>query len=161
MHEFHVGGEAGCEIDHHRPQNGAFARPDLMNVYENLYWCCRECNQNKGDMWPSPEQYNSGLRFLDPCQPEDDHDRHIQTNTDGTITAKTSPGLYTVEHLMLWREMLVFHRERCYRWQKEQIALTELLATRAINDTERSAIETRLAELTPLIEPPVFNRPRR
>lgn len=37
LHEFYLGGEAGCEIDHHRPQNGPSARPDLINVYENLY----------------------------------------------------------------------------------------------------------------------------
>lgn len=75
-HEFFLGGEAGCEIDHYRPQRGAYARPDLVNVYENLYWSCRECNQNKGDTWPTPEEVAAGHRFLDPCAAHDDHNLH-------------------------------------------------------------------------------------
>jgi 5-methylcytosine-specific restriction endonuclease McrA len=91
-HEFYVGGEAGCEIDHHRPQNGPFARPDLVNVYENLFWCCRECNQNKGDAWPTPDEYAAGRRFLDLCRPEDDHDLHWQTHPDGVLEALSPTG---------------------------------------------------------------------
>src|SRR5687767_10620000 len=82
-HEFYVGGEAGCEIDHHRPQKGPSARPDLVNVYENLFWCCRECNQNKGDVWPSAQEQAQDQRFLDPCRTEDDHDLHWTTHPDG------------------------------------------------------------------------------
>ena len=75
-HEYFLGGEAGCVIDHHRPKGGLYARPDLLTVYQNLYWCCHECNGNKGDTWPAPEQYTAGQRFLDPCKPEYDHNLH-------------------------------------------------------------------------------------
>lgn len=161
MNEFYLGGEAGCEIDHHRPQHGPAARPDLVNVYENLYWCCRECNQNKGDTWPSPQEWSEGRRFLDPCRPEDDHDLHWRAFSDGTVEPITPPGAYTVENLMLWRDFLVFHRARCFRWQQESIQLRELLATRAVSPEQRNRIEQRMTELAEFLEPPVFHRPRR
>lgn len=160
-HEFFVGGEAGMEIDHHRPQNGTFARPDLASVYENLYWCCGECNGNKGDMWPAPADCDAGRRFLDPCREEDDHDRHLQANPDGTLAPLTETGAYTDEHLLLWRESLVYHRARCFRWQSEHQALLGLIATRAAPEEERVAIEARLRELAEWIDPPVFDRATR
>ena len=114
-HEFFVGGEAGCVIDHHRPQGGAFARPDLTSVYENLYWCCNECNGIKSDTWPTPEEFEAGRRFLDPCQPEDDHDLHWRIEEDGSLMALTSVGEYTIDNLVLGREGLVYHRRRSLR----------------------------------------------
>lgn len=161
MHEFHLGGEAGCDIDHHRPRNGPRARPDLVNVYENLYWCCRECNQNKGDEWPTPEQYAAGRRFLDPCREEDDHDLHWRTLPDGSLEPLTPAGEYTIDCLMLWRDLLVFHRARCLRWQREREALRGLLAARETGPSRRATMERRLSELGEFIEPPVFARPRR
>ncbi len=160
-HEFFVGGEAGMEIDHHRPQAGASARPDLVSVYENLYWCCGECNQNKGDTWPTPADYDAGRRFLDPCRAEDDHDRHLRAGDDGTLTPLTEIGVYTSEHLLLWRESLAYHRARCLRWQTERQALLDVLATRAVPEAARAAIESRLAELGEWIAPPVFDRATR
>jgi len=37
MHEYFLGGEAGCCIDHHHPVQGPYARPDLIAEYSNLY----------------------------------------------------------------------------------------------------------------------------
>jgi 5-methylcytosine-specific restriction endonuclease McrA len=62
--ETHIGGEANFTIDHYRPRRGRFARPDLEAVYSNLYWICRECNENKGDDWTTPEQEAAGIRWL-------------------------------------------------------------------------------------------------
>jgi hypothetical protein len=160
-HEFFLVGEAGCDIDHHRSRRGPFARPDLEAVYENLYWCCRECDQNKGDLWPTDEEFTAGLRFLDPCRPEDDHDHHWRTNPDGTLVPLTVTGEYTIERLMLWREMLVFHRARCDRWQQERDELRTWLATRRVSDEQRARLESCLIEFGEWIEPPVFHRPRR
>jgi hypothetical protein len=36
-HEFFLGGEPGCCIDHHRPVDGPHGRPDLIVEYETLY----------------------------------------------------------------------------------------------------------------------------
>ena len=157
-HEFFVGGEAGCCIDHHRPQHGPYGRPDLVSVYENLHWCCNECNALKGDTWPSPEQYVAGDRFLDPCQPEGDHDLHWDVEADGTLTPTTRVGRYTIAHLVLDREVLVYHRRRQIAWGQEVAALSAALETRQMDDAVRTAIQVRLDELRSWIEPPIFDR---
>ncbi len=160
-HEYFVGGEAGCAIDHHRPQGGPYARPDLVSVYENLYWCCTECNNIKADTWPSAEEWAVGRRFLDPCQLEDDHDLHWGVEEDGTLVALTGIGEYTIGNLVLEREGLVYHRRRQIRWEREYAELTEALEKWEMDESLQAAIESRLAELRAWIEPPVFNRATR
>ena len=160
-HEYFLGGEAGCVIDHHRPQGGLYARPDLICVYENLYWCCNECNSIKGDTWPRPEQYEANHRFLDPCQPEDDHDLHWRTEPDGSLVSLTPTGDYTIENLILWREQLVYHRANMIRWQREYAELLQLREEYELTESAQEQAQARLSELASWIEPPVFNRPRR
>ena len=159
-HERYLGGEAGCAIDHHRPQRGLYARPDLESAYANLYWTCRECNDNKADTWPGSEEEERGMRFLDPCVPEGDHDLHWRTNPDGSLEAITSTGEYTIEYLKLWRDQLTYHRARVYRWQRERDELVALLARKRMAPEMRARLETRLVELNAYLEPPMFDRPR-
>ena len=160
-HEFYLGGEAGCEIDHHRPQRGSYARPDLANVYENLYWCCRECNQNKGDAWPRPEELAEGRRFLDPCRTEDDHDLHWESRPDGSIAPRTPTGEYTIDRLLLWREQLVSLRRRQGEWQRERESLICLRDEYELGEEGFARVTSRLEELALFLEPPTFRRPRR
>jgi len=159
-HEYFVGGEAGCTIDHHRPLRGPHARPDLLAEYTNLYWCCRECNENKGDIWPSPEEYARGYRFLDPCQPEDDHDRHWHVLPDGILDPLTPTGEYTIERLKLWRPQLQHYRAGCQRFETERHQIAMLLQTRQLDGERRLWLERRLAEIAEWLAPPVFDRPR-
>lgn len=161
VHEHYLGGEAGCTIDHYRPQGGLYARPDLKSNYRNLYWTCRECNDNKADTWPSPEEEALGIRFLDPCMPQDDHDLHWLTNPDGSLEAITLTGKYTIERLMLWRDQLKYHRARIYRWQQQRDELVDLLASKQMSFEMRAHFEAQLVELNTFLEPPVFNRPHR
>jgi len=105
-HEYFLGGEAGCSIDHHRPVSSPYGRPDLIAEYENLYWCCRECNENKGAIWPSPNQYAQGFRFRDPCSPDDDHDLHLRILANGMLEPITNTGWFTSNRLKLWRDQL-------------------------------------------------------
>lgn len=160
-HEYYVGGEAGCTIDHHRPLSGQYARPDLDCDYSNLYWTCRECNENKSDTWPSDEEYENGVRFLDPCTPDGDHDLHWEVQDNGSLAALTSCGEYTIEILQLWRDQLQYHRARLYRWQLQRDNLINLLVRKRIHHEVRSRLETQIAELTELLEPPTFDRTRK
>jgi hypothetical protein len=60
--------EAGAvrfTIDHYEPRT---ARPDLVNEYKNLMWCCDECNMRKGDLVPPPKAREVGIRFFRPDQ---------------------------------------------------------------------------------------------
>ncbi|HLK56965.1 MAG TPA: HNH endonuclease [Chthonomonadaceae bacterium] len=160
IHEFFVGGEAGFEIDHHRPLHGPYARPDLEAVYTNLYWSCSECNANKGDTWPSPEEYEMGVRFLDPCQPDDDHDLHWKFHPDGTLQALTLIGAYTEEKLLLWRPFLQERRAQQFRDQEEAEELEARLKRKQVNPGRRRELEQRLAEIKRRLEPPIFDRAR-
>lgn len=160
MHEYFLGGEAGCCIDHRRPVNGPNASPELLAVYSNLYWCCRECNENKGDTWPSAEQIAKGIGFLDPCEPEGDHSLHWQTLPNGDLAPLTLTGEYTIEQLKLWRPHLRHHRARIFQLQTNVRELEQLLNTRDLTATERSLVERRLEEILQWLEPPVFDRLR-
>ena len=160
LHENFLGGEAGCCIDHHRPIRGAHARPELAAVYTNLYWCCRECNENKGDTWPSAGDYESGLRFLDPCRPEDDHDHHWRVLPNGDLESLTSTGSYTIWHLKLWRPFLQHQRARVFRIQEEIIALESRLQLKSLSPTQRSQLQRLLDEIKQWSVPAVIDRPR-
>lgn len=159
-HEHYLGGEAGGTIDHHRPRQGPHARPDLVSAYSNLYWTCRECNDNKSDTWPDPEDYERGLKFLDPCLPEDDHDWHWRTLPDGSLEVLTVTGEYTIEILQPWCAQLTYHRARLYRWQQQRDELVELLARKRMASQVRVQLEAQIMELTALLAPLVFDRPR-
>ena len=157
--EGHNGGEANFCIDHFRPKAGPSGRPDLSAEYANLYWCCRECNDYKADGWPSEEEQQLGIRFLDPCNPLDDHALHWLTNPDGSIEALTNAGQYTMDELLLERPQLQDWR-RDMRQRQMQADTIEYRLTAQLTQEERGELEQELADLRRLIEPPVFDRPR-
>jgi hypothetical protein len=161
MHEFFLGGEAGCCIDHHHPIQGPHARPDLIAEYTNLYWCCRECNENKGDSWPTPVQIARGKRFLDPCQSEDDHDLHIRILPTGDLEPLSLAGEYTIERLKLWRPFLQHHRAKTFFLQEEARQLEHRLSAKRLSESQRPLLNARLNDIRQWLEPPVFDRPRR
>src|SRR5579871_1008119 len=160
LHEYFLGGEAGCCIDHHRPMHGQYARLDLFADYNNLYWCCRECNENKGDAWPSPEDYKAGLRFLDPCQPQDDHNLHWRVLPSGVLEPLTPTGRYTIRKLKLWRPFLQHHRAKIFRLQEEARLLEGRLDAKSLSVRQRSLIEQHLNDIKQWLEPSIFDRPR-
>lgn len=160
-HEFFLGGEAGCCIDHHRPVHGLFSHPDLRNEYNNLYWCCRECNEYKGENWPDAGAIHRGFRFLDPCNSEDDHDLHLRVQVDGSFEILTNAGKYTCDTLRLWRAQLQHHRAEMLRCQDEVQHLRILLMQKSIQKDQRKLLDTMLIELLKWLEPPVFDRPRK
>ena len=159
-HEYFPGGEAGCCIDHHQPVNGPNARPDLIADYGNLYWCCRECNENKGDTWPSADVIARGFRLLDPCRHEDDYDLHLYVQQDGSMETLTNAGRYTHDTLRLWRANLVHYRAEALRCQEEVRQISALLAQKTMADESRVLLTALLTEFLRWLEPPVFDRPR-
>src|SRR6266849_326487 len=52
-------------IDHYEPIK---ARPDLLGEYDNLMYCCDECNRRKGDRSPPADARANGWRFFRPDQ---------------------------------------------------------------------------------------------
>ncbi len=160
-HEHFLGGESGFEIDHYRPLNGPYGRPDLKAAYTNLYWSCGECNSNKGDTWPCPEDYEQGIRFIDPCEPEGDHDLHWRFHSDGTIESLTPAGEYTAEKLLLWRPFLQARRAEMFRDQAEAQEIEEKIRNKEASEEIRVVLEQRLVDIKNRLEPPVYDRARR
>ena len=50
-------------IDHYEPVS---ARPELKNDYDNLMYCCDECNSRKGDRTPRRRPAQTASGFFDP-----------------------------------------------------------------------------------------------
>lgn len=68
------------EIDHLRPKSSpSFAH--LVNDYSNLVYSCPDCNNMKGDSWPSDNPLIDQMGWLDPC--EHDFDNHYRLYFDG------------------------------------------------------------------------------
>lgn len=160
-HESHFGGEANFSIDHYRPRRGLYARPDLENVYTNLYWTCRECNENKADHWPRPEEEAQGFRWIDPCEAWGDHDLHWKIDSDGTIRWLTPIGEYTIIELRLHRRAwLRRHWQQLYEWRLAHEELLQLLARKELPQELAERIQTQIRFLREQIEPPPFDRSR-
>lgn len=53
----------GFSIDHYFPQS---QYKNLINDYDNLYWVCNACQNNKRDEITSQEQYDLGYDFIRP-----------------------------------------------------------------------------------------------
>jgi hypothetical protein len=87
-------------IDHYEPRN---ARPDLVDNYENLMYCCDECNDRKGDRCPPAEARTEGYRFFRP-----DEDRYAEHfKKDGVrLASQSNTGYYSLEALDLNRHSL-------------------------------------------------------
>ena len=152
-HEGHFpGGQDNFQIDHHRPRKGRYARPDLENVYANLYWTCHLCNHRKSSVWPAPEQEAAGQKWIDPCEAWGDHDVHWRISSEGDITWLTPIGEYTVKRLRLAN--LKRHWQNLHRWRRQRETLLRRLAELPPS-AEREDIERTLAEMQDLIEPPV------
>ncbi|MGI4788564.1 MAG: HNH endonuclease [Janthinobacterium lividum] len=156
-HEFYFLQGDGGEIDHFRPLNARNQDfTHLKNDYSNLYWTCGQCNLEKGNSWPSAAEYAEGLRFLDPCI--EDHDDHWNTHANGTITAKTSIGRFTVRIIRLDRQRLNDLRGFLHSYQEKITALEAELRRRDLGSDQREAMLSHLADIKQLVEPPIFER---
>ncbi len=127
--ESSVSGESH-PLDHFRPRQGAMNgdggfSPDhywwLVLDWENLYQCCRECNQFKGQRFPIagrrarfPTSGEALARerplLLDPCR--DEPDEHLVFQEDGRVASETERGQVTIEVLSLNRPDLVERRRK-------------------------------------------------
>jgi hypothetical protein len=101
--EVYLGGDEAFEVEHFKPKSKF---PDLICVYDNLYYVCRGCNGHKWETWPSEDQIARGQRFADPCL-EDPYLQHLrERGEDGTVEELTACGVYSNRHIRLDRQTL-------------------------------------------------------
>ncbi|ATC25308.1 hypothetical protein CA608_12575 [Caulobacter vibrioides] len=92
-------------IDHYEPRS---ARQDLEHVYENLIYCCDDCNRSKGDRCPPESARADGKRFFRP-----DYDlRSAHFKMNGVrIEGITEVGKFSEIFLRLNRQYLIRLRD--------------------------------------------------
>ncbi len=84
-------------VDHYRPK-GIARFAGLVNHYENLFYCCGQCNSRKNNYWPLDEKL--GPFVVNPCEHE--MASHLRFNPKtGEVEAKTPHGQCTEELLQL------------------------------------------------------------
>jgi uncharacterized protein (TIGR02646 family) len=109
--ELEAAGESNFEMDHFRPRS-KFTH--LLYDFHNLYWSCSVCNGNKWNRWPTPQQEQMGLGFVDFCK--DDFQDHFQLSPDGFWIPTTVSGQYTEAIIKLNSPHLVAKRLQI-RWR--------------------------------------------
>jgi uncharacterized protein (TIGR02646 family) len=114
------------EYDHFRPKSGArgFGKEFSTDHYwwltyewNNLYYCCRNCNQYKSTWFPVEEErspiktpYSDIITFekallIDPCV--DKPEEHLTFNEQGKVDFLSAKGKATIEIIKLNRSELV------------------------------------------------------
>lgn len=86
--------------DHYEPRK---PRPDLIDEYTNLMYCCDQCNLRKGDRCPPPGARAVGRRFFRPDH--DAHDDHFK-QAGILLESKSNVGSYSIDALDLNRHAL-------------------------------------------------------
>ena len=77
---------------------------------------------------------------------------------DGTLTAKTNLGRYTIRMLRLDRQRLNDLRRLLRLYQEKIIVLEAELERRDLGSERRTALLAHLSDIKPLVTPPVFER---
>lgn len=93
-------------VDHYRPK-GILRFASLICDYENLYYCCGNCNSRKNNDWPLDEKV--GPYVVNPC----DHEMAAHLRFDaktGMVEARTAYGEHTKELLQLNDDAVVQYR---------------------------------------------------
>lgn len=93
-------------VDHYKPK-GIPRFANLVCDYENLYYCCGNCNSRKNNDWPLDEKL--GPYVVNPC----DHEMaaHLRFNAKtGKVEARTPYGEHTEELLQLNDDARVQYR---------------------------------------------------
>jgi hypothetical protein len=84
-------------IDHYEPQA---SRPDLRDDYQNLMYCCEECNLLKGDRSPPTLARAAGYRFF---RPDNDNFQDHFERAGVRLNPKSPVGDYSITALGLNR----------------------------------------------------------
>jgi hypothetical protein len=114
QHVDRAGGISCMDVDHHNPLLPLPQRND----YKNLILATRHCNGKKGERWPTLDQRNRGLRFLNPCE-EPDYGVHIFEDPDTfELWGATPAGVYHIRYLDLNSPHLVRERLRRHELRK-------------------------------------------
>ena len=109
-HEEWGGGAEHYELDHFKPKK---LFPELVNDFNNIYYCCHRCNKRKHCSWPSERELNSGAAFVDLCQ--DNFNNHYLVLENGKLEFLTRAAEYTAKKLRLNSDEMIKQRANILR----------------------------------------------
>ncbi len=92
----------GWEIDHFKPLS-KFSEWEGINKYENLFYSCRTCNNNKNNEWSET--------LLNPCK-DDIYNVHIKENSEHEMIALTARGEEYIKTLKINATQSVIRRKK-------------------------------------------------
>ena len=94
QHTYRAGGRACMDIDHFNPRK----KMDPIQQYGNLFLATRHCNGAKRDRWPTGQDRQAGIRFINCCE-EMDYGVHIFEDPDThEVVGVTPAGKYHVRN---------------------------------------------------------------
>lgn len=177
LHEVFHGKCGYCEIkidypelgtvDRYRPNNGVRDKNEfhqdlywwLTFEWDNLIYCCKECNQYKGNYFPikgrralneKDDYENEHRMLLNPYLDETDKHLNYLHSNDGHIDALTDEGNQTIELLRLNRTNLLEGRKKA---RKEIIDAVESLING--EQIKNQIIKKHLAKIYDLEDPSI------
>jgi hypothetical protein len=122
QHISRMGDPMYMEVDHFNPDPKGYARND----YRNLFPASRRCNNCKSNEWPTPEEIQQGIRFLNCCE-EEDYGPHIWEDPSTHLLDGTPAGRYHI--LMCDLNTTSFVEERTLRAENRRfLADPEIVA---------------------------------
>ncbi|HBJ87809.1 MAG TPA: hypothetical protein DDZ88_28915 [Verrucomicrobiales bacterium] len=143
IHHHHE--SAGLEVEHFDPRT----KKHPIQKYSNLMSAARRCNSRKGNYWPSPEERNQGIKFIDPTL---EHDYGVQIFEDPLthkLVGTTPAGKFQIRMLGLNDDFFIRHRRDRAR-MRAMIAMPFILH----GALPVEQVKQRIEEMIPPIPPP-------
>jgi HNH endonuclease len=131
-------------VEHYKPKKKF---PELKAEYSNLFYACGTCNTWKGEFWPSDEQIAANIFVPNPCDYRM-YD-HLRSHSNGTVTAATQAGKWTVDLLCL-NEPLQIEKRLFYLNAKKtaERRMREVLSTlKALRQKEQTIVDEEHQDL--------------
>lgn len=154
MQYLHSGGARSIQIDHHDPR----LKKELIQDYENLFLASAHCNGAKSDTWPTVQQRQKGIRFLNCCK-ECDYGSVIFENAETHLLVGSTPAArYHIEILDLNAPHLI--AERSERSRLRNLIEKEPVIAKTNSDAEQfipkllGELHACLEKMIPPIPPP-------
>lgn len=106
----HIGTETEMQVDHFDPRQ----KKDKIQVYSNLFLADAHCNGAKSDTWPTKEEIQDGIRFLNCCDEQDYGESIFEDPKTHELVGTTPAAIYHIETIDLNDPGLVNDRRLRY-----------------------------------------------
>ena len=104
----HIEFDSAMEVDHFDPRE----KNESIQRYANLFLSDRHCNSSKSDEWPTADEINKGIRFLNCCEEEDYNECIFEDTGTHELVGTTPAAKYHIDTIDLNAPELVDQRKK-------------------------------------------------